>query len=140
MIARHDLAHSKKWRGLLVPALGTIRRLITVQAVLAVKRSAQPDLHSLPVRDHEDVAGTGQGQGHMQCQTGGGRTEEDVLVTRHHDKAADGDGRVDQLAEDAVPHLPAQYAPSRPQGDQAAGDGVDQFKAHRFCLPRTSDG
>ena len=55
MIARHDLAHSKTWRGLLGPALDTTRRLVTVQAVLAVQRPAQPDLHPLPVRDHEDV-------------------------------------------------------------------------------------
>ena len=32
-----------------------------MQAVLAVERPAQPDFHPLPVRDHEYVAGTGQG-------------------------------------------------------------------------------
>ena len=49
-----------------------------MQAVLAIQRTAQPDLHSLPVSDHEDVARAGQGQGHMQRQAGTGRAEEDV--------------------------------------------------------------
>lgn len=45
MIARHDLPHSKTWRGLLTPALDTARRLVAAQAVLAIQRPAQPDLH-----------------------------------------------------------------------------------------------
>jgi len=39
-----------------------------VQAVLAVERPAQPDFHPLPVRDHENVAGTGQGQGGVRVR------------------------------------------------------------------------
>jgi hypothetical protein len=89
----------------------------------------------LPVRDHEDVAGTGQGQGHMQRQTGSGRPEEDILVARHHDKSADSDRRIDQLTEDAVSDLPTQYAPGRSGRDKAAGDGVDQFKIHGGLPP-----
>ena len=48
-IFRHDLAHSKTWRGLLAQALYFAGCLVTVQAVLAVQRPAEPDLHPLPV-------------------------------------------------------------------------------------------
>lgn len=94
-MSRHDSPHSKTWSGLLTPALDTAWRLVTAHAVPAVERPAQPDLHPLPVCDHEDVAGTGQGQGHMQRQAGTGWAEEDALAARHDDEAADGDGRVD---------------------------------------------
>jgi len=71
----------------------------------------------------------------MQCQPGTARAEEDVLAARHNDKAADDDSRVDQLAENTIPHLPAQYASGCPQRDKAAGDGVDQFKIHGGLPP-----
>ena len=103
--------------------------------MLAVQRPAQPDLHPLPVSDHEDVAGAGECQCDMQCQPGGGRAEEDVLATHRHHETGDGDRGVDQLPEDAVPHLPAQYAPCRPGRNQAAGDGIDQFKIHGGFRP-----
>ena len=123
------------WGGLLAPALDTTRCLVAVQAVFAVQRPAQPDLHPLPVRDHEDVAGTGQGQGYMQRQASSGRAEEDVLAAYHHNETGDGDGRVDQLAQNAIPDFSAQHAPSRPQCDKAAGNGVDQFKIHGGLPP-----
>ena len=114
--------------------------LVAAHALLTVQRTAQPGLNPLPVHDHEDVPQSGQSQEHKKRRACGSRREEDVLVSRHHDVAADSDDRIDQLAKDAVSHLPAHHAPERPQGNQAAGYGVDQIKAHRFCLPRTSDG
>ncbi len=57
-------------------AINAFRRLRAAHALFAVQRPAQPDLHPLPVRDHEDVAGTGQGQGDMQRQARGGRAKK----------------------------------------------------------------
>jgi len=79
-IARHDLAHPKSWRGLLVSALDPTRRLVTAHAVFTVQRAAEPGFHPLPPGNHEDVANAGESQGSMQRHTCGGGRQDEVIV------------------------------------------------------------
>src|SRR5471032_442024 len=71
----------------------------------------------------------------MQREPCSGRAEEDVLASGHDHKPADGNRRIHQFAENAVPHLPAQNAPGGPERYQAAGDGIDQFVVHGGLPP-----
>ena len=66
--------------------------LLTAHAVLAVQVPADPGLDPLPVRDHEQVANAGQGQGNVQRQPGGGRPEQEAVVPGGDHIGADGDG------------------------------------------------
>lgn len=103
--------------------------------MLTVQMSADPGFYPLPVGDHEQVMDAGQSQGDVQRQPGSGRAEQKAVMPGSDHVRADGDSRVDQLPEDAVPHLATYHAPECPQGDHAAGDEVDQFKVHGGLPP-----
>ena len=103
-----------RWRDLFAAPLDPARRLFTTHAMLAVQVPADPGLDPLPVSDHEQMADAGQGQGDVQRQPGSSRTEQETVMPGGDHVCADGDGRVDQLPKDAVPHLPAHHAPERP--------------------------
>ena len=104
--------------------------LYRIHAVLAIQHPAEPDLHSLPVRDHEDVAGAGQGQANMHRHTCDVRREKEQLRPSQHRVTAQRNSRVDDLTHDTVADLPAQHAPGCPSGDDARGVSVDVFEDH----------